>query len=790
MKILFSILLLFSSFTLFAQRQHRDTVIAGMEVRISWNTVTPTEAIFYMPGAGQVGGGTLADSNLTKQFGPEFWLLNGWNGQVLLGNGIHNPTLVTIIQSSAISAGFTRPSNIKAVLDGLIASRFHAFMKDSAWHASGFSAGGWVYNIFNVDILSAGNTSCYKYFKSMVDIEGVEPTDLIDATAPFPTSFVNRVNSSRFHFLGFEQINDTRNVWKIRDAINEAQPGTAWMIWSDFGGGGHSNFNDFMNPASNNWTATNANLVVSASGQNSNFIATGQNIFQWMLRQGDTTLTAVNTPPTASAGSPQQIQLPANSVTLTGIASGTNGATIVSTVWSFYKMSNGTIINPSGGTITSPNSLTTTITGLTTWGNNVVQFVATDNHGLKDTSYVPINVIPACNTNPSANQTATTTATAEIFRPNAGALGLKGKDTLFIPAGNYDLIELGNFSGDPCHPITIINAGGLVTIGTLRIAAHSQYIHWTGTGVPGLTYGFKIYSGTNTGVGADMFNHIEMDHLWIDSIPNGTGFIMKTQPDTSNVETLYNNYVMDVLHVHDCKITRAGGEAMYIGHTSPFANDPGQLPLIPLRLDSVEIDHMIIDNCLWDGIQVSAARDFCRIHDNIITHYGTGNISSQQCGIILGGCTRGDVWNNIVINGTGNGGELFGYGICNWFNNTWDSCGRDGTGNGQQTMFCNDLVNPIETSDPKQQLVFFNNTIKNPQILGAVTINADNGQTIAANIHDNTFCIPGANQGTWQGLYLHLNPPATLTNNILITSCGLAPLVPDYFLFRRKKVFQ
>lgn len=761
-----------------------------MTVRISWSTTTPTEVIFFMPGAGQIGNGTLSDSNLIKQFGPEFWLLNGWNGQVTLGNGIHSPTLVTLIQNSAINAqGFTRPSNIKAVLDGLIASRFHAFMKDSAWHASGFSAGGWVYNIFNVDVLSAGNTSCYKYFKSMVDIEGVEPVDQVDATAPFPTSFVNRVNASKFRFLGFEQINDTRNVWKIRDAINGAQPGTAWMMWSDFGTGGHSNFNDFLNPSSNNWTATNANLVVSANGQNSNFITTGQNVFQWMLRQGDTSITAVNTKPKATAGSPQQIQLPTSSVTLTGTATGTNGATIVSTTWSFYKMSNGTFVNPSGGTITSPNSLTTTITGLNAWGNNVVQFVITDNHGLKDTSYVPINVLPVCNTNPAANQTATTTATAEIFRPNAGTLGLKGGDTLFIPTGKYDLIELGNFSGDPCKPITIINAGGLVTIGTLRIAAHSQYIHWTGTGVPGLTYGFKVYGGSNTGVGADLFNHIEMDHLWIDSIPNGTGFIMKTQPDTSDVETLYNNYVMDVLYVHDCKITRAGGEAMYIGHTSPFANDPGQLPLIPLRLDSVHIERMIIDQCLWDGIQVSAARDFCRVNDNVITNYGTGNISSQQCGIIIGGCTRGDAWNNTITQGTGNGMELFGYGICNFFNNVLDSCGYDGTMNGQETVFCNDLVNPIETSDPKQQLIFFNNTIKHPKTRGAIRINADNGQTIAANIHDNVFCIPGAIISTWQSLYIFTNPAATFVNNSLITTCTPVS-TPDYFLFRRKKVFQ
>jgi len=82
---------------------------------------------------------------------------------------------------------------------------------------------------------------------------------------------------------------------------------------------------------------------------------------------------APNTPPTANAGADQVITLPTNSTTITAVGSTDANGTIVSYLW--VKSS-----GPTGGTITSPTSVTTTVTGLTE-GTYIYQVTVTDNQG-------------------------------------------------------------------------------------------------------------------------------------------------------------------------------------------------------------------------------------------------------------------------------------------------------------------------------------------------------------------------------------------------------------------------
>lgn len=86
-------------------------------------------------------------------------------------------------------------------------------------------------------------------------------------------------------------------------------------------------------------------------------------------------------PPTVSAGSNQSIG--ATSSTLTGTATGNSGATISSTLWS-KKTSN-------AATITSPSSLSTTVTGLLS-GSYIFELSAVDNNGLVGVSDINVNV--------------------------------------------------------------------------------------------------------------------------------------------------------------------------------------------------------------------------------------------------------------------------------------------------------------------------------------------------------------------------------------------------------------
>lgn len=130
---------------------------------------------------------------------------------------------------------------------------------------------------------------------------------------------------------------------------------------------------------------------------------------------------AVNIAPTANAGVDQTIQLPTNSVTLVGSGNDPDG-TIVSYLW--------TKVSGTGGTITSPSSSTTTITGLTA-GTYQYKLTVTDNGGLTGSDNVIIVVNPA-NIPPTANAgtdqaiqlpTSSTTLTGSGNDPDGSIVG-------------------------------------------------------------------------------------------------------------------------------------------------------------------------------------------------------------------------------------------------------------------------------------------------------------------------------------------------------------------------------
>ena len=101
--------------------------------------------------------------------------------------------------------------------------------------------------------------------------------------------------------------------------------------------------------------------------------------------------TIANIPPTSDAGGDKVVQLPVSTTTLTGSGNDVDGS-IVSYAWT--KVS-----GPSGGTISSPSSATTGITGLIE-GTYNYQLLVTDNNGATGSDVAKITVNPA---SPPAN---------------------------------------------------------------------------------------------------------------------------------------------------------------------------------------------------------------------------------------------------------------------------------------------------------------------------------------------------------------------------------------------------
>lgn len=125
---------------------------------------------------------------------------------------------------------------------------------------------------------------------------------------------------------------------------------------------------------------------------------------------------ASNQSPVANAGLDQNITLPTNTATLTGSGTDTDGS-ISSYAWT--KVS-----GPSGGTITSAASATTTVTALVQ-GTYKYELKVTDNNGAVGRDTVQVNVNPA-NQPPIANAGADQTITLPV---SAVALTGSGTDT-------------------------------------------------------------------------------------------------------------------------------------------------------------------------------------------------------------------------------------------------------------------------------------------------------------------------------------------------------------------------
>src|ERR1017187_4765334 len=122
-----------------------------------------------------------------------------------------------------------------------------------------------------------------------------------------------------------------------------------------------------------------------------------QGVYQFQLKVTDnngaigldtvqiTVNPGINIPPVANAGPNQKITLPVDSVTLSGSGSDADG-TVVSYLWT-------KISGPSSGTIRSPGSATTSVTGLVK-GSYQFQLQVTDNLGAIGTSMLQVIVAP------------------------------------------------------------------------------------------------------------------------------------------------------------------------------------------------------------------------------------------------------------------------------------------------------------------------------------------------------------------------------------------------------------
>lgn len=325
---------------------------------------------------------------------------------------------------------------------------------------------------------------------------------------------------------------------------------------------------------------------------------------------------------------------------------------------------------------------------------------------------------------------------------------IKSGDTVLFEAGLRDYILIRNFSGSEGNPIIFINKNGIVTIDTDHYFGISiqncRFVRLTGTGDQSNFYGFKITRVLNgAGIGANnLSSDFEIDHVSIENTSIG-GIYAKTDPDCSFTSTRGNFTQLNTL-IHDNYLSNIGNEGMYIGSTKYFGQNVNcngkDTLLLPSVLTGVRIYNNIIKYTGWDGIQISSASSDCQVYDNIIMFDSQEEYFSQMSGIMLGGGSKCDCFNNYISSGKGSGIEIHGLGGNLIFNNVIIDAGRSFQPLDSSLMKYGIFVTDISVQVDSSFLILFNDII-NPKSDGIrFTSVLSRNNLVASNIIIN----PGA----------------------------------------------
>ena len=255
-------------------------------------------------------------------------------------------------------------------------------------------------------------------------------------------------------------------------------------------------------------------------------------------------------------------------------------------------------------------------------------------------------------------------------------------DTLCIPAGDYEFIQLGGLVGTAEKPIVITNCGGVVRTGinTLKTDVSfgimgGKFLHITGSGTPGIEYGFDVngkdllgvvMQGMYLGSGS---SDIDVHNFYIHNV--GSFIVAKTTQECNNPQFWEGRYVMKNVKIHHIKGRYAAYEGFYIGNTHYIMDYALCRGIKSHHIQDLEVYDNDLQYMGQDGIQVAMAdMGDNRIHHNIVRNYGTNRLDAQSYGMLMGGGARVKLYDNVVDHGYLPGIALFGSGISYVYNNT------------------------------------------------------------------------------------------------------------------------
>ncbi len=343
-----------------------------------------------------------------------------------------------------------------------------------------------------------------------------------------------------------------------------------------------------------------------------------------------------------------------------------------------------------------------------------------------------------------------------ILYVDGNALKITPGSTVCIKSSVKKYLGFANINGTAENPVIIINCGGKVTVKNndwyygIRINNCSHF-RLTGTGEPKLTYGFAVMQtgdqipGVSIGM---MSSDMEIDHIEIANT-GFAGILAKTDPDCSGIPNR-GNFVQKNTFIHDNYIHNTKGEGVYLGfphYRGVFKDCNGiSIRVLPHDLVGVRVYNNLLENIGREGLQVGCATSDVKIYSNKIENYGRNNDKYQSAGVHLSTGTTGELYNNMIADGSGPGLWLNGAGANFVYNNVFTGIAKNG-----------DMAILLEDSmvAPGKGYHIINNTILSEASSGVVLNNNFNssGNEFINNIlvtarGDNFFSV--ANPDSWR----------------------------------------
>lgn len=297
-------------------------------------------------------------------------------------------------------------------------------------------------------------------------------------------------------------------------------------------------------------------------------------------------------------------------------------------------------------------------------------------------------------------------------------------DTLCIPAGSRESIEIRNLRGEAGAPITIRNHGGQVRIqgGTFRhgiTLENNTHLRLTGTGVSdrcGAPYavaeqqcGFVITGFSKAIEAINNPSNIEYDHI---EATQSRDAAFKVKGDGKRVA---NHYVHHV-YAHDIS-----KEGLYMGESG----EDGDINLVR----GLEVSYNLVVRSGWDAINVKHTAGEVRVHHNVVLGSGLAGEMHQDQGLSIGAGGTGDYYNNTIMDAYGPGLNIRELPAgSNVYNNVIANSGKEG----------------IRFSDGND-VRFFNNTLVNNQQAGINAAPHAAGEAFNNVIVGSPVAIEGAN---------------------------------------------